>query len=114
MTPVEALALLNTLDAAGGITTRGPSWTDVYAGDVTFVAPSGHVVVVFNDCDDWDYIDRIEAPDGTVLWEFCVTRHGQLPYYPPSEDDWKVIDWHPADDRTWTQSTMGYCGRSMP
>jgi hypothetical protein len=101
MTPVEALALLNTLDAAGGITTRGPSWTDVYAGDVTFVAPSGHVVVVFNDCDDWDYIDRIEAPDGTVLWEFVHDSHDEPPRA-PSEADCKVMNWHPYDDRTWT------------
>lgn len=40
------------------------TWQDTYAGDVPFRTSHGWTLVVFNDCDDWDYIDHIEAPDG--------------------------------------------------
>lgn len=39
-------------------------WSEKYAGDVRFRLPNGWVVVVFNDCNDWDYVDSVEAPDG--------------------------------------------------
>ena len=41
----------------------GPTWHDVYAGDVAFWIGDWKVEV-FNDCDSFDYINSVEAPDG--------------------------------------------------
>ncbi len=41
----------------------GQSWKEVYAGDVV-VRIGGYEVVVFNDCNELDYVDSATAPDG--------------------------------------------------
>lgn len=38
-----------------------------YCGDVTFHSSSGWIFIVFNDCDSWDYFERIVSPDGREL-----------------------------------------------
>lgn len=42
----------------------GRTADEVYAGDVTYRASNGWTLVVFNDCNDWDYLDSAVAPDG--------------------------------------------------
>lgn len=39
------------------------SWDRIYCGNVEFEI-DGYIVVVFNDCDELDYVDRARAPDG--------------------------------------------------
>ena len=46
------------------ISAVGRSWNEVYAGNVEFMTCDGWNLVVFNDCDDFDYLDSITAPDG--------------------------------------------------
>ena len=41
----------------------GASWKDIYAGNVR-VRIGGYDQVIFNDCDELDYVDRVTAPDG--------------------------------------------------
>lgn len=45
---------------------------DVYAGNVGYVAANGWTVVVFNDCNEWDYVESIILSDGTRLcfWDY--------------------------------------------
>ena len=38
----------------------------VLAGNVEYTAPGGWKIVVFNDCQSWDYIDSITDPSGYV------------------------------------------------
>jgi hypothetical protein len=45
----------------------GAPWSEVYCGDVEFRTASGWRFVVFNDCEEWDYFDAIESPDGRAL-----------------------------------------------
>lgn len=61
----------------------GDSWTEVYAGNVAFDV-DGWRVEVFNDCDAWDYIDKVVAPDG---------REGQY-------EDWSLSA--EEEDEQWT------------
>lgn len=42
----------------------GPSWNEVYAGEVSFECDGWHFVI-FNDCDTLDYTDSVTAPDGS-------------------------------------------------
>ena len=44
---------------------REPS--DVQMGRVEYRASNGWTVVVFNDCNSWDYFDRFESHDGRVV-----------------------------------------------
>jgi hypothetical protein len=39
------------------------SWKDAYAGDVRFRI-GDYTVVIFNDCNELDYVDSATAPDG--------------------------------------------------
>ena len=43
----------------------GESWNHVYAGDVRFRV-GDYTVVIFNDCNELDYVDSAIAPDGRV------------------------------------------------
>jgi hypothetical protein len=63
--PVEEIVTLLREAIAGTVPVRpvGPTWHDVYAGDVTFQIGDWKVEV-FNDCDSFDYINSVEAPDG--------------------------------------------------
>ena len=38
-----------------------------YCGDVEFTCSNGWRFVIFNDCDEWDYIAQVTAPDGRSL-----------------------------------------------
>ena len=65
MIPVDEIVALLREAIAGNLLVKpvGPTWHEVYAGDVMF-----HVgdwkIEVFNDCDSFDYINSVEAPDG--------------------------------------------------
>ena len=40
---------------------------DIYAGNVPYRASNGWRITIFNDCNDWDYVERVIAPDGRSL-----------------------------------------------
>lgn len=40
---------------------------DIYAGDVPYTASNGWRITIFNDCNEWDYVDRVIAADGRLL-----------------------------------------------
>lgn len=65
---------------------------DVFAGNVEYLASNGWSVVVFNDANEWDYIDRICTRDGRALdydqIEESMSRLSQ--YSPTHEVSWKV------------------------
>jgi hypothetical protein len=42
----------------------GETPAQVYAGDVTYRTKRGWTFVIFNDCNSWDYIEDVIAPDG--------------------------------------------------
>lgn len=42
-------------------------WSEVYAGNVEYEASNGWKLAIFNDCDEWDYIDQITTADGRQI-----------------------------------------------
>lgn len=40
---------------------------EVYCGNVEFTCSNGWRFTIFNDCDEWDYIDEVTAPDGRMI-----------------------------------------------
>jgi len=67
------------------------TWKEAWAGDVEFTCSNGWRVVVFNDCDEWDYVDSVIAPDGDK-----ATWGGDIWADPP-----KWSNWHPRDPAPW-------------
>jgi len=61
-----ALAELNAVTAHNPATVTHVA---EYCGGMEWRTPSGWLVQVFNDCCEWDYLQRLIAPDGRE-WEF--------------------------------------------
>lgn len=63
--PGEEIAELfrKTIRREVKIAAVGKSWKDVYAGEVRFRI-AGYELVIFNDCNELDYVDSAVAPDG--------------------------------------------------
>jgi hypothetical protein len=40
---------------------------DIYAGNVPYAASNGWRITIFNDCNEWDYVDHVVAADGRSL-----------------------------------------------
>lgn len=58
----EMRAALDAADAGGVAIETVHDWH--YCGVAEFHLANGWKVAVFNDCDEWDYIEWVEAPDG--------------------------------------------------
>jgi len=39
----------------------------VYAGLIEYAASNGWKISIFNDCNEWDYVDSIETNDGRAI-----------------------------------------------
>ena len=59
----EAAAFLRRLDVGDEQASvgDGKTWDNTFAGDHEWTFESGWKLVVFNDCDEWDYVDSIIA-----------------------------------------------------
>ena len=90
LTEEEALAFLRAVEA-GGITLESVhDPQEIYASNVQYTASNGWGITIFNDCNVWDYIERIEAEDGRIL-EACEIE--AMPavagYAPGAEAAWE-------------------------
>jgi hypothetical protein len=74
--------------------------SEVFAGNVTYDAPGGWVMVVFNDCNSFDYIDGIIDPSGQ-LWSFPLDSYEGIhvqffaQYDPPADvirNVYRIVD----------------------
>lgn len=65
MIPVDEIVAMLRAAIAGDLAVKcaGPAWHEVYAGDASFWIGDWKLEV-FNDCDSFDYINSVEAPDG--------------------------------------------------
>jgi hypothetical protein len=69
---------------------------DVYAGNVHYRASNGWRLVVFNDANEYDYVDHVLTDDGRIA-DF-------------NELDGTAGDWRPSDDVAWRcLGIPGYC-----
>lgn len=65
MIPVDEIVGVLRESIAGRVPVRcaGPTWREMYAGDVSFWFGEWKIEI-FNDCDSFDYINSVVAPDG--------------------------------------------------
>lgn len=60
-----------------------------YCGNEHFTLSNGWRIVVFNDCDEWDYIDCIHLPDGrTVEFNELYDHATDIATWTPVNSKW--------------------------
>jgi hypothetical protein len=102
MTPEEELEVLRELDSvtasnpATNVSPRSVTEESVgwFCGSVTWRTPNGWEVEVYNDCNEWDHVDRVKAPDGRE-WTYCYEDRARH-----AESEW-VKAWTPIDEAGW-------------
>jgi hypothetical protein len=98
LSEAEVMQFLKAVED-GSITLR-PEYDpqDIYAGNVPYTASNGWHITIFNDVNEWDYIDKIRTPDGRTL-DFDAME--QMPL---------VNNYSPSDEIAWTRYGIpGYC-----
>jgi hypothetical protein len=72
---------------------------DIYAGNVSYTASNGWCITIFNDCNDWDYVDRVTTADGRSVDFDAIDDHMPV-----------ARQYMPADDVAWRRYGIpGYC-----
>lgn len=72
---------------------------DIYAGNVAYAASNGWHITIFNDCNEWDYIEAVTAPDGRSLGFDAIDNEMPL-----------ARDYSPSDEAAWRRYGIpGYC-----
>jgi hypothetical protein len=72
---------------------------DIYAGNVPYAASNGWHIRVFNDCNEWDYVDFVTTPDGRSLDFDSIDNDMPL-----------AREYSPSDDVAWRRYGIpGYC-----
>ena len=86
----EILQFLKAIEE--GVVCLRPEWEpqDVYSGNVPYAASNGWRIVVYNDANEWDYIDRVETADGRI-WEYpdLLPPAAVGQYQPDDEIAWR-------------------------
>lgn len=60
----------------------------VYCGNMKYNASNGWTIVVFNDCCEWDYIDRLVIPemDVTIVYDEIYKHMPLVDEYSPPDN----------------------------
>lgn len=89
-------ALQRQWDSQADAIERSDDPDKLHFGNVEYNLPGGWKVVVFIDAGDWDYIDHIVAPDGTVL------DSDNVPKDDPDGIWHSIFNWSPrVEDERW-------------
>jgi hypothetical protein len=87
----EALGFYRAVEA-GDITLsfQGEDPQEIYSGVVSYRASNGWRIDVFNDCNEFDYIDRV-VDDRNRQLEFDDIETTRLDWNPPELTAWKCF-----------------------
>lgn len=87
-TESELLSFLQKIET-GEITlehTGSRTPADIYAGDVQYRASNGWLLTVFNDCNEWDYIDAIQRGGTRVDYDALSKHYPRVAQYSPPDE----------------------------
>ena len=92
VTEAEVLAFLRAIEseAVSLVATHEPQ--EVYAGNVHYTASNGWTVTVFNDANQWDYLDELHTADGRWCDYDEISEH--MP---------RVDGYRPSDEVAWSR-----------
>src|SRR4051794_38364252 len=85
-TEVELMDFLRAIEQGSVLLQPEQEPQKVYAGNVSYSASNGWKIVIFNDANEWDYIDCITTADGR---SFDYDELAEMPIieaYEPSEE----------------------------
>ena len=95
----EALAFLRAIETGEILLTPQENPQSVYAGNVLYSAANGWTITIFNDANEWDYIDEIKAPDGRKI------THDDMFHSMPALENYEL-----SDEIAWQRYGIpGYC-----
>lgn len=103
ITEKELLQFLKAIEE-GTISLRPESSPqDIYAGNVTYTATNGWRITIFNDCNEWDYVDK------------AITADGRSVNFDSIDNDMPIArEYLPADEIAWQRYGIpGYCPLSV-
>ena len=95
ITPDAVMEFLHAIERGEIKLTPQRSPQDVYAGHVAYVASNGWTVVVFNDCNDWDYVSEVILEDDTHVDPWVYEDGQSLLLAGPSRFDDLDPQWEP-------------------
>ncbi len=81
----ELLKFLMQVEAGSVLLTPTIETQGVYAGNVEYIADNGWRIVIFNDADEWDYIDNVTAADGRTADFEKIELMSTVNSYEPTE-----------------------------
>lgn len=86
---IEIRQFLSAIESGAIRLTASEEPQRVYAGQVEYTAANGWRLAVFNDCNEWDYVEWIETPDGRRVDYDDLSKSPDLAdYRPPSDVAW--------------------------
>ena len=87
----EALTYLQKIER-GDITLSWESEPQtVYCGNVTYTTSDGATLVLFNDANEWDYLESITFKNGrSITYDLMAEDHPVSSYKPSEDAQWKV------------------------
>lgn len=98
LTENEILVFLKNIESGEIRLTPNVEAQQVFAGNVEYQASNGWRITIFNDANEWDYIDEIVTNDGRQI------EYNQLESMP------LVNKYVPSDEISWEgYGIPGYC-----
>ena len=80
----ELLEFLTAIESGAIKLTPVDEPQSVYAGNVRYSADNGWRITIFNDANEWDYIDLIETNDGRLIDYDCIEQMPRVNAYDPT------------------------------
>jgi hypothetical protein len=109
LTEEEVARFLRDVEEGRVVLTPDREPQDIYAGNVEYWASNSWRVVVFNDCNQWDYIDQLVAPDGRLVEFEDIEQWPGLADYSPSDE----VAWSRYRIPGYMQFRCTECGRGL-
>jgi hypothetical protein len=91
MLPVSELLALYAAIASGDVRlTALQDPQEVYAGNVVYACSNGWTLTIFNDANEFDYVDKVSSPDGRDAW-FDELEGTQGDWVPSAAVAWRCF-----------------------
>jgi hypothetical protein len=86
LSEAELIEFLKAIEDGSVILHPDDDPQDVYAGNVSYSASNGWRITIFNDCNEWDYVDRVQTADGRSLDFDSIESMPQAGAYDPTAE----------------------------
>ena len=84
---IEIWEFLRAIESGSVVLTPNEDPQVRYTGNITYQASNGWRIVIFNDCNEWDYIDEIVTSDGRrISYSVMCNWFPALGEYTPSDE----------------------------